>query len=181
MLLWETPAADAKTLEALAARTTGAAECLLREDGNGSFILCESGKAPEGVLEKHLTSLFSGGRFGPTAGSWVFRVGIWTPKDWRSEFCAWYRCEHAPILLECPDWDGYQLFEAPAASGCQFYVLHHLADRSALDSEWRRLSRSTPWFRRLAQNKWFDGPFERILCRRVTPRRRRKLRSVAAS
>ena len=77
----------------------------------------------------------------------------------------------APILLECPEWRGYQLFEAPAARGCQFYVLHHLADRSALDSEWRRRSRSTPWFHRLSKNKWFDGPFERILCRRVAARR----------
>ena len=174
MLLWETSVADPKTLRTLAARATGAAECLVREDGKGGFILCQRGKAPPGVLEKHLTPLFSGGRIGPKAGAWVFRVGIWTPQDWRSEFCAWYQCEHAPILLECPEWQGYQLFEARAERGCQFYVLHHLADRSALDSEWRRRSRSTPWFYRLAKNEWFDGPFERILCRRVTARRDHK-------
>jgi len=171
VLIWETPLTGAKVLAAFAARAAGAAECLMREDKAGSFILCERGKAPKGVVEKHLTPLFAGGRFGPRAGSWVFRVGIWTPKDWRSEFCAWYQHEHGPILIECPDWDGFRFFEVPASRGCQFYVTHYLADRAALDSPWRRLSRSTPWFRRLAKNKWFDGPFERILCRRLNLRR----------
>jgi len=166
VLLWETRSTEKRALKALAGRATGAPECLLREDRKGSFLLCKDGRAPEKVVEKHLTRLYSGGQTGPDAGDWVFRVGIWTPKDWRSEFCAWYSCEHAPILLECPEWEGYQLFEVPSARGCQFYVVHYLSDRSALDSEWRRLSRSTPWFRRLSKNKWFDGAFERILCRR---------------
>lgn len=167
MLLWETPSVSRKALAALAARATGAAECLVREDKAGSFILCQGGEAPDGVLERRLTPLSSGGRFGPDAGSWVFRVGIWTPEDWRTEFCAWYQIDHAPILLECPVWDGYQLFETAAAQGCQFYVLHHLSDRAALDSEERRRSRATPWFKRLARNEWFDGPFERVLSRRM--------------
>jgi len=167
VLIWETTATSAKALGALAARTSGAAQCLVREDKAGSFIFCERGDPPKDVLEKQVTELFSGGRCGPAAGSWVFRVGLWTPKDWRSEFCAWYKCEHGPILLECPDWEGFQFFEAASARGCQFYSVHYLADRAALDSEWRRLSRSTPWFKRLARNKWFDGAFERVLCRRV--------------
>ena len=165
MLIWETTATSAKALGALAARASGAAQCLVREDKTGSFIFCEAGDAPKDVLEKQVTELFSAGRCGPGAGPWVFRVGLWTPKDWRSEFCAWYSFEHGPILLECPDWEGFQFFEAASAAGCQFYAVHYLADRAALDSEWRRLSRSTPWFKRLARNKWFDGPFERVLCR----------------
>jgi hypothetical protein len=50
-------------------------------------------------------------------------------------------------------------------------VLHRLSDRRALESEWRRLSRSTPWFKRLAKNKWFDKPFERVLYQRLGSRR----------
>lgn len=168
MLIWETTSTSAKALEGLARRANGAAQCLLREDKAGSFIFCERGDPPKAVLERQVTELFSAGRHGPGAGSWVFRVGIWTPQDWRSEFTAWYKCEHGPILLECPEWEGFQLFEAPSPRGCQFYVAHYLAERSALDSEWRRLSRSTPWFKRLARNKWFDKPFERVLCRRLT-------------
>ena len=175
MLIWETAATSAKTLGALAAHASGAAQCLLREDKAGGFIFCERGDAPRNVLERQVTELFSGGCHGPNAGAWVFRVGLWTPKDWRSEFCAWYKCEHGPILLECPEWEGFQFLEAPSARGCQFYAVHYLADRAALDSEWRRLSRSTPWFRRLAKNKWFDGAFERVLCRRVNLPRDRNL------
>ena len=172
--MWETRTTGAKALEALVARANGSAQCLVRADKAGAFIFCERGDAPKDVLEKQTTELFSTGRCGPGAGSWVFRVGIWTPKDWRSEFYAWYKCEHGPILLECPDWEGFQFFETPSARGCQFYVAHYLSDRSALDSEWRRLSRSTPWFKRLAKNKWFDGAFERVLCRRVELRHQRK-------
>jgi len=166
VLFWETHAVTPKALAALAARASGA-ECLVREDKTGSLIVCEQGDTPEGVNEKRVTPLFSGGRTGPDAGAWIFYVGLWTPKEWRSEFCAWYRCEHAEILLECPDWEGFQFLEGPSEKGCQFYVLHRLAERGALDSEWRRLSRSTSWFKRLAKNKWFDKPFERVLYRRI--------------
>lgn len=172
MLIWEIAATGTKALGALAARAAGATQCLVREDGAGSLVLCERGSAPGSVLERRVTELFAAGRVGPRVGSWVFRVGISLPKDWRTEFYAWYKCEHGPILLECPDWEGFQFMEAPSNRGCQFYVLHYLADRSALDSEWRRLSRSTPWFRRLASNKWFDKPFERVLSRRVNLNRR---------
>lgn len=173
MRIWETSAKSAKALGSLAARAS-AAQCLVREDKAGSFVFCERGDPPPEVLEKQVTELFSAGRSGPGAGSWVFRVGIWTPQDWRSEFTAWYKCEHGPILLECPEWEGFQFFETPSGRGCQFYVAHYLSDRSALDSEWRRLSRSTPWFKRLAKNKWFDGAFERVLCRRFELRRQRQ-------
>ena len=166
MLMWQTSAIKAEEVEALAAHAKGTAECLLRVDNKGSVFLCDQGKAPKGVIEKRLTRLFSGGRFGPEAGPWLFAVGIWTPRDWREEFCAWYRCEHAPMLLECTEWSGFQLTETVARRGCQFYALHRLADRSALDSKQRKLSRATPWFRRLSKNKWFDGPFERVLCHR---------------
>ena len=88
MLIWETTSTSAKALRALAARTKGAVQCLVREDKAGSFIFCEHGDPPRDVLEKQVTELFSGGRYGPETGTWVFRVGLWTPKDWRSEFCS---------------------------------------------------------------------------------------------
>jgi hypothetical protein len=72
------------------------------------------------------------------------------------------------MLLECPEWQGFQLLETSVATGCQLYVLHRLASRVALDSEQRKRSRATPWFRRLARNYWFDGPFERVLAHRTT-------------
>ena len=166
MLLWQTAATNAEEVEALASHAKGAAECFLRADNKGSVILCERGRAPKGVIEKKLTRLFSGGRFGPEAGPWLLMVGIWTPADWSEEFRAWYQCEHAPILLECTEWSGFQLMAAASQRGNQFYALHRLADRSALDSKQRKRSRATPWFRRLSKNKWFDAAFERVLCYR---------------
>jgi hypothetical protein len=167
MLIWQSSLTDREEIEALAGRTTGVSECLLRDDNEASLILCEQGRAPKRVVEKRVSPLFSAGRHGPEAGPWIFLVGIWTPEDWRAELCAWYRCEHGPMLLECREWQGFQFLEMPTKRGCQFYVLHRLAARAALDSEQRQRSRSTPWFRRLAKNKWFDKAFERVLWHRI--------------
>jgi hypothetical protein len=168
MLIWESPSVDPSKIEALATHSRGAAECFLREDNAGSLIVCDQGDAPKGVIEKRVTPLFSRGRAGPEAGPLIFCVGIWTPEDFREELCAWYQYEHGPILLECPGWEGFQFVEAATDRGCQFYVLHRLASRAALDSAQRKRSRSTPWFHRLARNKWFDKPFERVLCSRMS-------------
>lgn len=168
MLIWETPAVARTAVEALAARAIGAAECLRRDDGKGSLILCEQGRAPKGVTERRATLLFSAGRPGPEAGPWIFAVTIWTPEDFREELCAWYQYEHGPLLLECSTWQGFQFLEASAEDGCRFHVLHRLAERSALDSIQRKQSRATPWFRRMAKHKWFDGAFERVLAQRVS-------------
>jgi hypothetical protein len=168
LLTWESTSVDAAEIEALAAHSRGPAECLLRDDGKGSLILCEHGEAPRNVVEKHLTPVFASGSNGPEAGPWIFCVAIWVPADFREELCAWYLYEHGPILLECPEWRGFQCLEASAARGNQFYVFHRLAARSALDSEQRKRSRSTAWFKRLARHEWFDKAFERVLFYRVS-------------
>lgn len=107
------------------------------------------------------------GRFGRGAGPFLFRVGIWTPAAFRDEFLQWYEIDHFPILLECGEWHGGRLVEEKIADGCQFYAMHNLETPAALDSEARKRSRSTPWFRRLAENDWFDKKFVRGLYRRT--------------
>src|SRR6202171_2152179 len=129
MLIWQSSLVDRKEVEALAACTTRAAECVLREDNKGSLILCEQGRAPKEVIEKRVSPLFSGGRSGPEAGPWIFSVGVWTPEDWRAEFCAWYRCEHGPMLLEWREWQGVQFLDMRTARGCQLLILLRLAAR----------------------------------------------------
>ena len=167
LLIWESTAADPAALAKIAATCRRAPEVFVREDGKGVVLLCEDGGTPpSGVSEKRVEPLFCGGRYGPQAGAWLFYVGLWTPADYREELCAWYKLEHAPILLEYPSWDGYRFVEQQVDNGCQFYALHQFSDAAALDSEQRRRSRSTPWFRRLAQNDWFDDAFVRILCHR---------------
>lgn len=166
MLIWEAPDAAA-SLESLRVAADRTAEIFARDDQQGSVVLCQEGVAPRGVTEKRVDVLFSGGHFGPDAGQWLFCVGLWVPDDYAAELCAWYRHEHAPILLECPVWNGFTFVEQKIDRGRQYYAVHWLAERSALDSEFRKLSRSTPWFRRLARNDWFDGAFVRVLGRRL--------------
>ena len=121
---------------------------------------------PEWTLEP-VDLLFSAGRYGRVAGEWLFRVGLWVPREHRSEFLSWYEQEHLAILLECSTWEGCRFVEAPDSKGCQFIALHQLADPAALSSPERARSRATPWFMRLKQFDWFDEPFTRVLYRRI--------------
>jgi hypothetical protein len=111
--------------------------------------------------------LFDGGTHGPRAGPWLFKVGLSVPAEQRDEFLDWYEHEHLPLLLECPTWDGCRFVEAAAVSGCQFFALHQLGSRAALDSPQRARSRATPWFWRLKRFGWFDEAFTRTLYERV--------------
>ncbi|HJU24766.1 MAG TPA: hypothetical protein VJ891_19855 [Casimicrobiaceae bacterium] len=167
MLIWQTPSIDNVRVSAIARSAIGPAECLRRADGRGTIILCEQGSAPKGVAETHVTRVLSSGETTSDAGRYLFYVIITAPREWRDELCDWYRTEHGPILLECPQWRGFTLYESAAGNGCRLHVLHRIADRTALDSEERKRSRATAWFERLARNAWFDGPFERILAERV--------------
>lgn len=167
MLIWQTRATDEPTIRNIATHAAGNVECLRRVDGSGALVLCEDGEVPQGVVETRVTPILADGDTRPDAGPWVFLVVIRTPPGWGDELCDWYRTEHGPILLECPQWRGYTLFESGVENGYCLHVLHRLADRAALESEERKRSRATPWFQRLARNAWFDGPFERVLAQRI--------------
>lgn len=167
MLIWEYPATDAAEVRRIGANCPPGSELFLRDDGKGSVVVCESGLPPGQPVEKSVSVLFTGGQYGNDGGEWLFLVGLWTPDDFRDEFLAWYKIEHMPILLENPLWDGCRFVEQKVADGCQFYAMHQLSDKAALDSAERKRSRATPWFKRLANQSWFDGAFTRILCRRL--------------
>lgn len=167
MLLLEMSTVDGAELRRNAAACRGAAEIFLREEGKGALVLCDGTEMAGGPRQKSAEKLFDGGRFGKAGGDWLFCVGLWTPIDYRDEFLAWYATEHLPILLECPLWDGCRFLEQKVADGCQFYAMHQLSDKKALESQERHRSRSTPWFKRLAKNDWFDGAFQRTLYRRM--------------
>jgi hypothetical protein len=169
MLIWELATNDAADIRRTAIGCATDAEAYVRDDGRGSLILC-SGDDPRaaGVSgAKRMAVLFTGGRHGRNAGDWLFHVGLWTPEDFRIEFLAWYELEHLPILLECPTWNGCRFVEQKVDNGYQFYAMHQLAEKAALDSAERKRSRSTPWFKRLSIHPWFDGAFTRTLYRRA--------------
>ena len=166
MLIREYPSADPAELRRIAADNPQGSELFVRDDGQGSIIISDSGTPSGQPSEKAVTVLFAGGHHGSEGGDWLFLVGLWTPVDFRDEFLAWYKIEHLPILLENAQWDGCRFVEQKANDGCQFHAMHQLSDRAALDSAERKRSRATPWFRRLAQHDWFDGAFTRTLYRR---------------
>lgn len=163
------PDADAAELRGLAAAAGPHDEWFVRDDGRGGLQVTLDAAAGGGAHDRMLRVLFSGGAVGANAGPWLFFVGLWTPEDYRDEFLAWYRFEHLPILLEHAAWAGCRFTEQPVERGCQFFALHQLRDRAALDSAQRKLSRATPWFRRLAQQPWFDGAFTRSLYTTLPP------------
>ncbi len=167
MLLWESFNTDPAELRRLAASCSSDPEIFVRDDGKGAVVLCSNAAPGDRPNEKKVRMLFNGGQFGTGAGEWLFCVGLWTPQDFREEFLAWYKVEHLPMLLQCPTWDGCRFVERDVEDGCQFYALHQLSDKAALDSDARMRSRSTPWFKRLAKNGWFDTGFKRTLCRRL--------------
>ena len=142
-------------------------ESYVRDDGLGGLVLCESEHvARSWPAARRLETLFADGRFGPGHGRLLFKVGIRTPAGFRDELLAWYRQEHLPILLECPEWNGCRFVREEAHEGCRFHALHQLSHRRALESSERSRSRSTPWFFELKRNDWFDEPFSRVLYRR---------------
>ena len=175
MLIWEYPTTDPADVRAaltggLDARCAADAESFVREDSKGTVVICgnDDARPAATAMVKKLRLLFTGGRYGGQAGDWLFYVGLWTPKAFREEFLAWYKMEHLPILLECPLWDGCRFVEQKVEKGYQFYAMHQMSDKAALDSAERTRSRATPWFKRLSVNGWFDGAFTRTLCRRLS-------------
>jgi hypothetical protein len=150
-----TESADSATIESFQKDDDAAKRLLL---GNGAT-------TPDRAEDA--TILFTGGTFGPNAGRFLFRVGMWTPDADRDDFLAWYEDDHLSVLLEHPAWDGCRFIETAADYGCQFYVLHQMQDPVALDSDERRRSRDTPWFHRLKKKDWFDDAFVRALYQRT--------------
>jgi len=170
MLIRQHASGDPAEIRNPGASTSRPGELFVAAEGDGAVELFEDGSTPAQPGDLPATMLFTGGRCGDAGGDWLFMVGLWTPEDFREEFVAWYKIEHMPILLECPQWDGCRFVETPAATGRQFYSLHQMSERSALDSNERKRSRATPWFRRLSVHPWFDGAFTRTLYRRPVAR-----------
>ena len=116
-----------------------------------------------GVL---LDILIRRGRFGRTAGPYLFHVGIQCPLEHRQEIIDWYDREHFAALMRSPLWHGGVLCEEKVAGRAQLHALYSLASAEALDAPERKASRATEWFIRLCRHAWFDKGFTRQLyCR----------------
>ena len=168
--LWlcETESSEPLSCIAPAPSSTPWVEWYVREDVPGGLVLCNAEQVEcSWPAARRLELLFAEGRFDAGQGSFLFKVGIRTPSEFRDELLEWYRREHLPILLECPTWNGCRFAEEEVDDGCRFYALHQLSHPRALESDERARSRATPWFFELKRNDWFDEPFSRVLYRRT--------------
>ncbi len=95
-------------------------------------------------------------------GTALFAIFIPAPVDAQQELDDFYRLEHVPLLLHCPQWLACRVYAVNNAVGvaCTRLVLHQLADVTALNSEERAAAR-TPWRERIAATRWFRSALQR--------------------
>ncbi len=141
------------------------------EDGGGSVLVARGERSPDEIGEAagSVLSVWHGARIlnagSGRRGEVVYLLKFPVPEEYATEFDAWYRFEHVPLLLEEPAWYACELFRSTCPSAFSFASLHYLESRAVLNSEARKRSRATPWWNRLARNDWWDHRFERMLLR----------------
>lgn len=91
----------------------------------------------------------------------LYAVFFTVPQERLADFDTWNEDDHLPLLLEDERWLGVRRFEIVDGAPQSFnrLALHHLSDRSALDSDARKRARATPWRARLAAESWFQGHY----------------------
>lgn len=78
------------------------------------------------------------------------------PERW-PELMQWYDTEHAPLLMENPDWLMIRLMEIYdyTPSPMSHLFLHYVRDASVRESAELAAARATPWRNKLAAEDWF--------------------------
>lgn len=91
----------------------------------------------------------------------LYPVFFTVPENRLAEFDDWYDQDHAPTLLETPDWLAVRRFDVVSGGPEKFnrLALHYLADRRALESDARTKARESGWRDRLSQEDWFKGTY----------------------
>lgn len=83
------------------------------------------------------------------------------PPESAAAFEDWYASEHIPMLLKAEGWLRARRLSVTGrgegAAGWTSIAVHLLSSLEVLDSEERRLARSTPWRARFASLPWFEA------------------------
>lgn len=136
------------------------------DDEDGSMLFARDGDALASEDAGHVVSTWTGVRVlaagSDRRGAAAYHLRFPVPDDFVDEFDAWYRHEHAPLLFEEPAWYACELFRATRPSLHSFSVIHYL-EPEARKSDVPQKSMQTPWWKRLAQNDWWDTEFVRIM------------------
>ena len=91
----------------------------------------------------------------------LYAVFFNVPGEAQEEFDAWYREDHVPLLMACPQWLQVRRFEVVDGEPKPYtrLALHYLESKAALDSPERAAARATDWRKRLAERDWFKGDY----------------------
>jgi len=92
----------------------------------------------------------------------LYAVWFKVPPEKTEAFDDWYRNDHIPLLLECPDWAMVRRFDVVEGTPqpANRLALHYLKNVSALESPARVKARATPWRAQLASQEWFSGRYQ---------------------
>jgi hypothetical protein len=96
----------------------------------------------------------------PQAYGALMLVAFAVPPERRQAVDDWYRGEHVELLMRAAGWLRVRRYEVTGMSGqgrrWTSLAFHQLSDMSAMDSEERRVARSTPWRAELEKEAWFQ-------------------------
>lgn len=92
-------------------------------------------------------------------GRYLSVVAFAVPDDEAAEFDDWYDSEHAPVLLEAPDWLRVHRYQTISGDGGPWtrIALHELASLDVMDSPERARARRGPKRDGLAGRVWFGS------------------------
>lgn len=137
------------------------------EGTQGSALLCPWQGAADAIEAASTESAWyrcdlitdSGAKSGLAAAMMLITFAV--PPESAEAFEEWYASEHIPMLLRAPGWLRARRFavtergaDAPPWTSI---AVHLLSSLEVLDSEERRLARTTPWRARFASLPWFDA------------------------
>lgn len=91
----------------------------------------------------------------------LYPVFFTVPENRLIEFDEWYDEDHAPTLLEEPEWLAVRRFHVISGGPEKFnrLALHYLSNMRAMDSAARSKARESTWRDRLSKEEWFKGTY----------------------
>lgn len=88
-------------------------------------------------------------------------VAFNVPDELFCEVEEWYEQEHAMLLMRAQGWYRVRRYHVPSqttgAARWNHLAFHELSDVAVLDSQERKIARSTPWRARYETQSWFQA------------------------
>jgi hypothetical protein len=114
------------------------------------------GEKLPGALDYRLELLTDTGNVDEPFGA-LMLVAFDVPPERAAEVADWYDNEHISLLMRADGWLRARRFNVLNHIGKRWTSLafHELRDAKVMESEERKIARSTPWRAKLEQETWF--------------------------